>query len=86
MVKIDYDPVKEAANLAKHGISLSRAADMQILAVLEDERWPYGETRLRAFGLIENTAYCLVFTERNGVIRAISLRRARAKEVRRYVD
>lgn len=86
MVKIDFDPAKDAANIAKHGISLARAADMYVLEIVEDDRRAYGETRLRAFGLIDNLAHCLVFTERNGLIRAISLRRAHAKELRRYVQ
>lgn len=86
MVKIEFDPAKDAANIAKHGISLARATDMHVLEMTEDDRQAYGETRLRAFGLIDNMVYCLVFTERNGVIRAISLRRAHAKELRRYVQ
>lgn len=86
MVKIDFDPAKDAANIIKHGISLGRATDMHVLEVVEDDRRAYGETRLRAFGLIDNMAYCLVFTERNGLLRAISLRRAHAKELSRYVQ
>ena len=45
----------------------------------------YGETRYRAWGLIDGKAYCLAFTDRNGTLRAISLRRARKKEIDRYV-
>jgi len=72
--------------VVKHGISLARAADMDVLAIVEDDRRVYGETRLRAFGLVDGRAHGLVFTERNGLIRAISLRRAHAKELRRYVE
>jgi len=84
MSKIEFDETKEAANLTKHGISLARAKDLKVLAILEDDRIDYGEQRFRAFGTIDGQAHCLVFTERNGVMRIISLRRAHAKEIARY--
>lgn len=46
----------------------------------------YGEERFNAFGTIERVAYCLTFTLRSGTVWAISLRRARNKEYRSYVD
>lgn len=79
-----FDPAKDAANLEKHGISLRRAADMDIALVIEDDRLDYGEERYRAFGFIDEKAYCLVFAIRRDAIRAISLRRAREKEIERY--
>jgi uncharacterized DUF497 family protein len=81
---IEFDPAKDAANIEKHGVSLSRAADLEILAFVEDDRNDYGETRYRAWGLIDGKAYCLAFTNRAGKIRAISLRRAHKKEMKRY--
>jgi uncharacterized protein len=82
---IEFDADKERTNLAKHRISLARAADLEILATLQDDRFDYGETRYRAWGLIDGDAYCLAFTVREGRVRAISLRRAHAKEMKRYV-
>ena len=82
---IEFDPGKDALNIAKHGLSLSRAADMEILAYVEDDRNKYGEARYRAWGLIDGKAHCLAFTYRNGRIRAISLCRAGDKEIKRYV-
>jgi uncharacterized protein len=84
MSRILFDPAKDAANIAKHGISLQRAEDMRVFAILEDDRFDYGELRFRAFGLIDDVPHCLVFTERDGVLRHISLRRAHAKEIQRY--
>ncbi|MBO9543649.1 BrnT family toxin [Caulobacter sp.] len=66
---MQFDPAKNEANIAKHGVSLERAAEMDIQAVLEDDRHDYGETRYRAFGLIDGIAHCLVFTDREGVLR-----------------
>jgi len=84
-MKIEFDPAKDETNIAKHGISLARAGELEILAFLEDDRNDYGETRYRAWGLIDGKAHCLVFTDRGGVLRAISLRRAHQKEMNRYV-
>ncbi len=82
---MQFDPAKNEANIAKHGVSLDRAVDLEILSVLADDRQDYGEIRYRAFGLIDGVAHCLVFTDRQGVLRPISLRRAHQKEMKRYV-
>jgi uncharacterized DUF497 family protein len=84
-VEIEFDPAKDAANFAKHGVSLSAAAQVEVEAVVQDERADYGEARFNAFGLIDGVAYCLTFTVRGRAVRAISLRRARSREYRRHV-
>lgn len=84
-MRIDFDPAKDEVNLAKHGVSLARAADLEIKAFVPDDRRDYGEPRIRAFGMIDDEAYCLVFTVREDHVRAISLRRAHSKEYQRYV-
>lgn len=81
---IEFDPEKDAANQAKHGISLSRAINLQVQATVPDP-YPH-EVRYRAFGLIDDQAYCLVFTRRVRRLRAISLRRVHFKEYSRYVS
>jgi uncharacterized DUF497 family protein len=81
-VEIEFDPAKDAANIAKHGISLARADDIEVFARVWDDR--FKEVRFRAYGLIDGLAYCLAYTIRDERIRAISLRRAREKEVRRF--
>lgn len=83
-MEIVFDPAKDAANLEKHGISLARAADFEILAFIADDRQDYGETRYRAWGQIDGVAHCLAFTVRDGTLRAISLRRAHDKEMKRH--
>jgi uncharacterized DUF497 family protein len=79
---IEFDPAKDAANIAKHGVSLALAAELEVIAVVADDR--FAEPRFRAYGRIGDRLFCLAFAERNDRVRAISLRRARAKEVRRY--
>ena len=80
---IEFDPEKDALNVAKHGVSLARAADLDLREVVHDER--YAEARSRAYGLLDDLPYCLAFVYRGETIRAISLRRAQLKEFRRYV-
>jgi len=80
---IEFDPAKDASNIAKHGISLARAADLEVLAYADDAR--FAEPRFRVYGLIDGVAYCAAGTDRDGVIRIINLRRAHAKEMKRYV-
>lgn len=82
---IDFDDVKDLANLAKHGVSLARAAELEIEASIRDTRRDYGEPRFLAFGRIDGQPYSLAYTVRDGRVRAISLRRAHQKEYLRYV-
>jgi uncharacterized protein len=81
----DFDPAKEAINLSKHGVSLARWVDLDILAIMRDDRFNYGEPRFRAYGLLDGQPHCLVFTVHNDEYRPISLRRAHAKELKRNV-
>ena len=83
---VSFDPAKDANNRAKHGLSLARAdeVDLRAAVVRPDDRRDYGEPRWRAYGMIDGRLHMLAFTVREGVLRAISLRRANAKETRRY--
>jgi len=85
-MEIEFDAEKDAANLAKHGLSLADAGmlDLPGAAVFIDDRGDYGEVRYRAFSRIEDEGFCLVFTVRGTALRPISFRRAHDKEMRRY--
>ncbi|WP_421847874.1 BrnT family toxin [Novosphingobium sp.] len=80
---IEFDPAKDAANVAKHGLSLARAAELDVRAYIADDR--FTEPRFRLYGFIDGEACCVAGTMRGSTIRVISLRRAHAKEMRRYV-
>ena len=80
---LEFDPDKDAANLAKHGVSLDRARDLEVEARVADGR--FDEPRFRAYGRIDGTAYCLAYTVRGAAVRAISLRRAHKREYERHV-
>lgn len=67
-MRISFDPEKDVANVAKHGVSLALAADLDWseAAVWEDRR------------------HVAHFTERGTQMRIISLRKANRREVDRY--
>ena len=81
---IEFDSAKDAANIEKHGVSLARVADLDIVAVVERSRPEQNERRFRLYGLIEDDACCAVVTYRESGVRAISLRRASRRERKVY--
>jgi len=84
-MEITFDPAKNEANIAKHGLSFEDFTGFdEEPIVVEDDRYDYGETRYRAFGRIDGARRCLVFTIRGGAVHAISFRKVHAKEMRRY--
>jgi uncharacterized DUF497 family protein len=84
----EFDPAKDAANLAKHGLSLAliREAVWPPDLVAEDDRRDYGEVRWYGFIRLGGRIHVTVFTIRGSVVRVISLRKANLREVRRYND
>ena len=85
-MNIEFDSVKDAANVAKHGVSLTLAAKIEWSDVLcvPDTRRDYGEVREIGFALIERRLYLVVFVQRSAVMRIISLRKANSREVKLY--
>ena len=89
-MEITYDPAKDAANQAKHGVSLALAAELEwdTLWAEADTRRHYGETRHIGYAVLEGRLYCVVFTDRGEgeamQRRIISLRKANPREVKRY--
>ena len=80
---LEFDPEKDVLNVAKHGVSLARATELDVRVVVQDGR--YAEARSRAYGFLDDLPYCLAFVFRGETIRAISLRRAHLREFKRYV-
>jgi uncharacterized DUF497 family protein len=77
-----------AANLAKHGVSLAlaRELDWEAALVWLDDRFEYGELRIIALAPRSKILYYVAFVNRGEVRRIISLRRANRREVKRYVQ
>lgn len=87
-MRVEFDATKDAANLAKHGVSLALAAELDWDAALVwvDDRFEYGELRMIALAPKTSILYYVAFVERGEVRRPISLRRANRREVKRYVQ
>ena len=83
----EFDPKKNAANIAKHGVSLSTgdgvlhdplAITIEDSSALEEQRWiTVGTNSLGSLMVV-------VWTERAGDIRLISVRSATTKERKFY--
>ncbi len=84
-MEFEYDPVKSAANLNKHGIDFETGQ-----ALWNDERLlvaparTLDEPRYLAIGMIDGMHWSAVITKRGGRVRLISVRRSRKDEVERY--
>jgi uncharacterized DUF497 family protein len=85
---IEFDPVKDRSNQAKHGVSLAMAAELEWGAALVwvDTRHEYGEMRMIALAPKTQILYYVAFVDRAEARRIISLRRANRREVKHYVE
>jgi len=85
-VKLSYDPLKNARNLAERGLSFERVAELEwdTALALEDTRRDYGERRLQVLALLAGRLHMAVVTFRGDVVHVISLRKANGKEIERY--
>jgi len=87
-MEIEFDPVKDAGNRAKHGVSLTLAAELDWNAALVwvDDRFAYAEFRMIALAPKTGILYYVAFVDRASVRRITSLRRANRREVKHYVE
>jgi len=85
-MRYSYDPRKLATNVAKHQVWFHEADNFEweTAAITVDSRKRYSETRFTAHGVIGERLHVMAFTLRETSIRIISLRKANAREVKRY--
>lgn len=85
-MKIEYDAVKNDANVRERGLSFDRAVmfDFDSALVEQDNRKDYPEVRYVAIGYLESRLHVLCFTGVDGGIRVISFRKANSREVKIY--
>lgn len=89
-MKLTFDPKKDAANVAKHGLSLAMAEDLEweTLKCKQDTRREYGEPRQIGYVVADDRLFCVVFVDRPVDApterRVISLRKANSREVKQY--
>ena len=84
----DWDEPKRQANLAKHGVDFALVAEFDWLSAVirVDDRFDYGEVRLKAEGLIAGRLYAVVYSERGLIKRIINLRKANKREVLLWIS
>lgn len=78
----EWDDAKSARNFRERGLCFDDAAMIFLGPTVEivDERRPYGETRVKAIGVVEGEFLVVVFTDRREARRIISARKANRKE------
>lgn len=87
MLQFDWDPAKATSNVRKHGVSFEDATtvfDDPLAVIFDDEEHSGEEVREIIVGhTITQQLLLVAFTERRGVLRIISARRATARERKR---
>ena len=87
-MRIEFDPIKDASNQIKHGLSLGMAGelDWESALVWVDDRLEYNEVRMISLAPKTETLYFVALVDRAPARRIISLRRANRREVKHYVE
>lgn len=85
-MEFEWDDAKDAANRAKHSVSLADAVglDWEAGQTRPDLRADYLENRSEILAKIGDRLHACIFTMRGGVHRIISSRKANTREELRY--
>jgi len=85
---IEFDPTKNIANIAKHGVPFEAVQffDWDTAQIEEDVRNPYPELRFKATGYIGQRLYVVIYCMRDTARRIISMRKANPREIRSYAE
>lgn len=81
-MRIEFDPAKSTSKWRKYGLSLDEAEllDWDAAIYRLDQRSFYAEWRALVMAPLAGRLHIAIFTERCGVLRTISLRKANARE------
>jgi hypothetical protein len=87
-MQFEWDEDKRLANVRKHGIDFLDVASVfeGDTVTIEDDRFDYGEQRFITLGLLKGRVVVIVHTERGGVTRIISVRKATKYEEISYFE
>ncbi len=85
-MSISYDPNKRKATLEARGLDFDHALLVFYGPTVDslDERFDYGELRKITVGLLVGRMVIVVWTSRDGGRHIISMRKANAREQRRF--
>ena len=85
---ITYDPAKRAKTIKERQLDFVRANEVwdksDLHFTYEDERFSYGENRYITVGYLDERMVVIVWTPRGEARHVISMRKANAKEQKRY--
>lgn len=86
-MNFEFDTDKNTSNIKKHGISFEEAKQLwQDQNLVELPAKNVEEPRFLSIGKIKDKYWSAITTYRNAVIRIISVRNARPKEIALYED
>ncbi len=84
-MEFEYDPGKSAANKIKHGVDFEQAKALwNDVHLLQAPAKTDDEPRFLVIGRMEGKHWAAVCVNRAGVVRIISVRRARKTEIEHY--
>ena len=82
-MNVGFDPAKRELTLKDRGLDFldaPRLFEGRSLTVVDD-RMDYGEERFISYGFVDDAAIAVVWTDRGGVMRIISMRRMHIEEI-----
>lgn len=88
-MEFEWDEDKNRGNIEKHGIGFATASRIfeGPLVSWVDDRYEYGEVRHHSIGQVGGVIMlAVIHTDRDGIIRIISARRANRAERKRYEE
>ena len=85
-MKIEFDPAKNAKNIAERSLSFSLAADLDWTTSItyEDTRKEYPESRFISLAFLDNRLHVICYALIENGIRVISFRKANKREQKAY--
>ena len=82
----EWDEKKRRSNIAKHRVDFTAMAAFEWDTARIEPDEDFDEPRWTAIGFIGPILYFVVYTERGGYTRMISLRKATSQEAKTYVE
>lgn len=86
LMEFEWDEAKRQSSLSRHHLDFHDAEIVfsGVTFTFADDRFEYGEDRYITLGLLRGTVVVIAHTERDEVVRVISMRKATRNEQRLY--
>ncbi len=85
-MRVTFDPGKRDETLRHRGLDMARVPEVFAApnTTAPDDRKDYGERRYFTVGFLDGRMVAVVWTERSGTIRVISMRKANGREQKAF--